>query len=49
MDRKGQLFWIGGDCDPDTFSENDAKNYLDKIPHCRVKVKTGTMVVFSNY
>ena len=38
-----------GDCDPDDFSYEDAKKYIKQIPHCSVQVKTGTLVVFSNY
>jgi len=49
MDRRSQLFWLHGDCDPDEFSNKDAKKYVQEKPHCRIPVKTGTLVVFSNY
>ena len=42
-------FWLYGDCSPDTFTDQDAKEFLNELPHCRIPVKTGTLVVFSNY
>ena len=42
-------FWLGGDCTPDTFTDQDAKDFLDEQPHCRISIKTGTLIVFSNY
>jgi hypothetical protein len=42
-------FWIGGDCSPDSFARAEATSLLDELPRCRVPMKQGTLIVFSNY
>lgn len=42
-------FWIHGDCDPDVFSKEDIRSYIDQVPRCKVPIKEGNMVIFSNY
>jgi hypothetical protein len=41
-------FWVSGDCDPEDFTKEDVENYINES-RCRVPVKPGTLVVFSNY
>jgi hypothetical protein len=41
--------WLYGDCDSDHFSTSDANSSVKSLPQCRVPVKKGTLVVFSNY
>eukprot|EP01103_Thecamoeba_quadrilineata_P002055 TRINITY_DN1194_c0_g1_i2.p1 TRINITY_DN1194_c0_g1~~TRINITY_DN1194_c0_g1_i2.p1 ORF type:complete len:445 (+),score=87.64 TRINITY_DN1194_c0_g1_i2:656-1990(+) len=50
-------FWMGGDCTPTNFSKESAMNVLKgnqmnqmgKLPRCKVDVKEGSLIVFSNY
>jgi hypothetical protein len=35
--------------DDDNFTTTDAKEHLSNTPYCRIPVKSGTLVVFSNY
>ena len=51
MDRRPakEDYWLGGDCEPSEFSQETVKKLLDDLPNCKVKVKEGTLVVFSNY
>lgn len=49
MDKRSQIFWLHGDCDPDNFSNEDAKKYITDNAYCKVPIKNGTLVVFSNY
>ena len=42
-------FWIGGDCSPDAMSRKEVTSLLEELPRCRVPMKQGTLVVFSNY
>ena len=48
FNKKTQDFWVGGDCSPDDFSFGDAKELVE-ANSCRVPIKEGTLVVFSNY
>jgi len=47
--HRAEPFWVGGDCSPDTFTKEDLESYLEEVSHCKVPVKKGTLVVFSNY
>ena len=51
MDKKPihRPFWVGGDCTPTPFSSADARKKIEKIPHCKVDINEGTLLVFSNY
>ena len=49
MDKRSQIFWLHGDCDPDSFSNEDAKKYVQDNAYCKVPIQNGTLVVFSNY
>ena len=44
-----QPFWSYGDCDPIPFPTSKAKKKIASLPHCKVEVEQGTMLVFSNY
>lgn len=46
---KDDIFWLHGDCSPDSFDPADAKKFFDELPHSKVPIKTGTLLVFSNY
>eukprot|EP01126_Amoeba_proteus_P031061 TRINITY_DN30586_c0_g1_i2.p1 TRINITY_DN30586_c0_g1~~TRINITY_DN30586_c0_g1_i2.p1 ORF type:complete len:560 (-),score=121.17 TRINITY_DN30586_c0_g1_i2:182-1861(-) len=48
IDKKPKTFWLSGDCYPDSFTNEEAKEFVRK-GYCRVPVKSGTLVVFSNY
>jgi hypothetical protein len=41
--------WLYGDCDSESFSSQEAKAAVKSLPQCRVPVRKGTLVVFSNY
>jgi hypothetical protein len=38
-----------GDCDVENFTSREAEETVKSLPHCRMPVKKGTLVVFSNY
>jgi tetratricopeptide (TPR) repeat protein len=41
--------WLNGDCTPEDFTTEQAKAAVKTLPQCRIPVKKGTIVVFSNY
>ena len=51
MDKRSRKeeYWTMRDCDSEDFISSSAKNFYEEIPHCRIPIKTGTLVVFSNY
>jgi hypothetical protein len=42
-------FWLHGDCTPDKFRKEELQEFLEELPHARVPMAEGTLVVFSNY
>jgi hypothetical protein len=49
VDKQGSVFGICGDYPHDPFEQEDMKDFVESLPHCKVDVTEGTMIVFSNY
>jgi hypothetical protein len=50
MDKRPieDVVWVGGEY-PEDFSTKQAQEKVNSIPQCRIPIKNGSLVVFSNY
>ena len=46
---RDEEFWLHGDCDPDLFRKEEVQEFMEELPHARVPMGEGILVVFSNY